>query len=252
MEDGSAIADQPVVHGGSSIESPASASYEEGTMEEMTWWEALPSGWEQYLLWVMCLLVFRVTLTFLRLSNAKYKPNQKKPCTAMFVLGSGGHTMEMFRLLTNLNHLLYSPRIYVHASNDQLSATKAIQFEGRRKDYTLVPISRIRKIHQSLLTVPFTAVRPFVEAPFILFWYRPDVLVANGPGTCIPLILWSFIFAVFCLKKPVIVYVESFCRVQTLSLTAKLTRPFVDRLIVQWRTLHEKYKKSTRYYGLLV
>lgn len=43
---------------------------------------------------------------------------------------SGGHTTEMFHLLTDLNYLLFSPRLYVHGSNDQLSATRAIQFEG--------------------------------------------------------------------------------------------------------------------------
>ncbi|XP_022657698.1 UDP-N-acetylglucosamine transferase subunit alg14-like [Varroa destructor] len=123
---------------------------------------------------------------------------------------------------------------------------------GRRKDYVLLPISRIREVHQSLLTVPFTAALPLFQAPFILLWHRPDVLVANGPGICIPLILWSFVFAVFCLKRPVIIFVESFCRVQTLSLTARFMKPFVDRLIVQWRPLHESYKKATRYHGLLV
>ncbi|XP_022694040.1 UDP-N-acetylglucosamine transferase subunit alg14-like isoform X1 [Varroa jacobsoni] len=249
--DGDLITDQPVVHSERPLE-PSNSNNGFDDIEEMAWWEALRSGWEQYMLWALCFIIFRITLTFLRLSNTKYKPNMKKPCKAMFVLGSGGHTTEMFHLLTDLNYLLFSPRLYVHGSNDQLSATRAIQFEGRRKDYVLLPISRIREVHQSLLTVPFTAALPLFQAPFILLWHRPDVLVANGPGICIPLILWSFVFAVFCLKRPVIIFVESFCRVQTLSLTARFMKPFVDRLIVQWRPLHESYKKATRYHGLLV
>lgn len=34
---------------------------------------------------------------------------------------------------------------------------------GRRKDYVLLPISRIREVHQSLLTVPFTAALPLFQ-----------------------------------------------------------------------------------------
>ncbi|XP_022694042.1 uncharacterized protein LOC111263332 isoform X3 [Varroa jacobsoni] len=127
--DGDLITDQPVVHSERPLE-PSNSNNGFDDIEEMAWWEALRSGWEQYMLWALCFIIFRITLTFLRLSNTKYKPNMKKPCKAMFVLGSGGHTTEMFHLLTDLNYLLFSPRLYVHGSNDQLSATRAIQFEG--------------------------------------------------------------------------------------------------------------------------
>jgi beta-1,4-N-acetylglucosaminyltransferase len=46
------------------------------------------------------------------------------------------------------------------------------------------------------------------------------------------------------------VYVESICRVRTLSLTALLLRPFLDRLFVQWPTLAERYSDA-EYHGKL-
>lgn len=36
------------------------------------------------------------------------------------------------------------------------------------------------------------------------------------------------------LPSPQLVYIESWARVRSLSLTARLLRPFVDRFVVQW------------------
>jgi beta-1,4-N-acetylglucosaminyltransferase len=47
------------------------------------------------------------------------------------------------------------------------------------------------------------------------------------------------------------VYVESFARVKTLSLSGKLLYPFVDRFIVQWPGLKEKWTRA-EYLGVLV
>ena len=58
-------------------------------------------------------------------------------------------------------------------------------------------------------------------------------------------------FQVLLVKDIKIVYVESICRVKTLSLTAKILYYFVDRLIVQWPELYEKYQR-TIYLGRIV
>lgn len=38
-------------------------------------------------------------------------------------------------------------------------------------------------------------------------------------------------------RSPRLVYVESFARVETLSLTGRMVRPLVDRFVVQWAHL---------------
>lgn len=48
-----------------------------------------------------------------------------------------------------------------------------------------------------------------------------------------------------------IVYVESICRVETLSMSAKLLYNFADSLLVQWPELTLKYPKC-QYIGRLV
>ncbi|PHU19759.1 UDP-N-acetylglucosamine transferase subunit ALG14 -like protein [Capsicum chinense] len=65
---------------------------------------------------------------------------------------------------------------------------------------------------------------------------RPQVILCNCPGTCIPLcvlgIRWSSIF-----------YVESIARVRKLSLSGLLLYKLhmADQLFVQWPRLKEKY-----------
>lgn len=41
-------------------------------------------------------------------------------------------------------------------------------------------------------------------------------------------------------SSPRLIYVESFARVSRPSLSARLVRPMVDRLVVQWRPLADR------------
>ena len=47
------------------------------------------------------------------------------------------------------------------------------------------------------------------------------------------------------------VYVESVCRVQTMSLSGRIMYLFADHLLVHWPSLKEKYPKSI-YLGRVV
>eukprot|EP01050_Picozoa_sp_SAG11_P011309 SAG11_NODE_1189_length_5576_cov_3.002739_2_plen_111_part_00 len=86
--------------------------------------------------------------------------------------------------------------------------------------------------------------------------FRPaqEVLLLNGPGTCLPLCLAAVLLQVLCLLPPVrIIFVESYCRVQSLSLTGKIiyASRLADSFLVQWPTLAEKLPRA-RFVGRLV
>lgn len=76
-------------------------------------------------------------------------------------------------------------------------------------------------------------------------------VLCNGPGTCVPLCVAALLLGLFGMKKVVIVYVESVCRVQTLSLTGKILYWLADYFFVQWPSLRDKYPKSI-YLGRIV
>lgn len=54
---------------------------------------------------------------------------EKKTIPTLIVLGSGGHTTEMFHLLSGTDLNIYKPRYYTIASTDTMSAKKMNEFE---------------------------------------------------------------------------------------------------------------------------
>ncbi|CAL8074744.1 unnamed protein product [Calicophoron daubneyi] len=131
----------------------------------------------------------------------------------MIILGSGGHTAEMLSFVKSLDKMDY-PRIYVTADTDTLSEQKA-------KAVELQLCGDLKQI------------------------------LCNGPSTCVPLCLAAVIFDILFFRHTLIVYVESICRTQTLSLSAKILyySRCVD-VIVQWPELHSAYPRTV-YLGLL-
>lgn len=169
------------------------------------------------------------------------KPTSSMTRSLMIVLGSGGHTTEMLRMVATLSNTVYTPRIYIIATSDFLSELKL-----REVDQTsvILKIPRARSVHQSWLTTPFTLLRAILASISIIA-QKPDLLLTNGPGTCIPLVILSKLAAVK------VLYIESVCRVKQLSLSGLICYYMSDKVLVQWPTLTQKYPK-TEYHGRLV
>jgi len=74
------------------------------------------------LLWI--LPAFRTQSRSLRKASAKI----------VIVLGSGGHTAEMLRLIEPLNFEKYVRRVYIVSSGDTLSEAKARALEERKHE----------------------------------------------------------------------------------------------------------------------
>jgi beta-1,4-N-acetylglucosaminyltransferase len=267
-------------------------------------------------------------LAILPNARSKSTPLRKRPLATrvLIVLGSGGHTHEMFYLLRDLDTRKYTHRTYVVSSGDAFSAQRAAEFErgledgekerSRKQDgvqqdgtgrkpvmeitdtdgtthtleekkneraictgtdhYNIAVVPRARKVHQPLITAPFTSLytllasfTPLLRAPPLLAGQAPttpheaaaadlpDLIITNGPATAVILILASLILRFFNIKgansraKCKTVYVESFARVKTLSLSGKLLLKVVDRFLVQWEEL-EGAGGRAEYWGILV
>ena len=111
-------------------------------------------------------------------------------------------------------------------------------------------IPRSREVRQSWFTTVFTSVYSLLVSFWIVLKHRPDVVLCNGPGTCVPICYSAFLLHVLGVKKCKIIFVESFCRVDTLSLTGKLLYPVASRFILQWPQLLDKYQYA-EYIGQL-
>ena len=78
---------------------------------------------------------------------------------------------------------------------------------------------------------------------------QPKLVLVNGPGTCVPIVLVSKLLSFVKLCSPVkVVFIESVCRVKSLSLSAKLLWYILDEVIVQWPELTESHR-GVKYIG---
>lgn len=68
---------------------------------------------------------------------------------------------------------------------------------------------------------------------------KPDVIISTGALVTVPVCVLGKILG----SK--VIYIESFARVSSLSLTGKLLYFWVDKFIVQWPDLEKKYSKAT-------
>ncbi|KAK9821074.1 hypothetical protein WJX74_009066 [Apatococcus lobatus] len=163
----------------------------------------------------------------------------------LIVLGSGGHTAEMLTLVKGLDHQRYKPRCYVAAVTDMLGLQKAQQAEANN-DSSISPfvfktIPRSREVGQSYISSIWTTLVAIWAAMYAVFTFNPDLVLVNGPGTCIPICLAAILLRLF--HKCKIIYVESIARVNTLSLSAKILyiSRAADAIMVQWPELQRQY-----------
>lgn len=196
------------------------------------------------------LLATRVLFLFKSMSTC-LKDNVKGFCKLMVVIGSGGHTAEMMKLLEGFSSKYY-PRIYVVGETDQRSFSKLETFENsREKRHIVIKIKRSREVAQSWISTIYTTMLALIDSFSTVFRHKPDLILCNGPGTCVPICLAAFVMRVFYLNNTKTIYVESICRVKTLSLSGKILYHFADQFLVQWEELQILYPKA-KYLGLLV
>jgi beta-1,4-N-acetylglucosaminyltransferase len=156
----------------------------------------------------------------------------------MVFFGSGGHTMEMIRLLTRLDTRKYHPVCFALGHTDTSSIDK-VRASGiaLEKAASWLRIYRNREVKQSWISTVFTSIWSFIQGFHVVCRYRPQLLICNGPGTCLSLCYSCFLLRVLGCASTKIVFVESFCRVRSLSLTGKLLLPIADKFVVQWPEL---------------
>ncbi|KAM5149035.1 UDP-N-acetylglucosamine transferase subunit ALG14 [Mantella aurantiaca] len=205
---------------------------------------------------VVLLLVLVVRIWLLLRNPDRHRAARKGHVSLLVVAGSGGHTTEILRLLSSLSKS-YLPIHYVLAETDTMSEDKIRTFESTKVNetpkplYTIHRIPRSREVRQSWSSSVLTTIQSFLYSFPLAARLKPDLILCNGPGTCIPVCFSALLLGILGIKKVIIVYVESLCRVESLSLSGKLLYYFADYFIVQWPLLKDKYPKSM-YLGRIV
>lgn len=214
--------------------------------------------WLPALLVAFLLALARYLQLALRQGRDPQVQKRSRPCRTLVVLGSGGHTAEMLRLLSGITDTTnYAPRVYVVARGDQMSVKKVKEFEAsmgsKEEDIEIKTIPRARQVRQSYLSSVLTTTLALLKSLPLVASVWPDVVLCNGPGTCIPLCLSAYLLRYLGLKQVKLVYIESICRVNSLSLSARIlySTCTADHLLVQWPQLAKTYPR-THYLGKLI
>ncbi|KAL6500737.1 hypothetical protein OROHE_025534 [Orobanche hederae] len=217
---------------------------------------------------ISTLIMIRIFYVLYRSSKPLYR-KPPGPLSTLIVLGSGaiffmsgGHTAEMLNLLAVMQMDRFKPRYYIAAATDNMSLQKARTLEDSLMDkagaeleesFHFLQIYRSREVGQSYVTSVGTTLMALTHALWLMVKIRPQVILCNGPGTCIPLCVIAFVFKVLGVRWSSIFYVESIARVRRLSLSGLLLYKLrlADQLFVQWPQLKSKYPRAN-YVGRLM
>ena len=222
----------------------------------------------------------------------RQRASEEHPTHLCVVLGSGGHTAEMLTMLRHYPNLSadYTYRTYIVSAGDAFSAIKAAEFEKEiaasantpnkvavmpgappePAKFDIITVTRARNVHQSIFTTPMSALLCLRDCLRVLSGtYKdqahgasahtsPDLILTNGPGTGVCVVIASIILLFFGMGgsshdgkyhssgQMRTIYVESWARVKALSLSGVLLKPLVDRFVVQWEALQRKEGEKER------
>lgn len=157
----------------------------------------------------------------------------------------------MIEIVKKLNRSKYNPRAYVVADGDQNSIDRVMSIEHDKEQYKIYVITRSRKVHQSYISSIFSTLKSIFDCIPLLLHSRPDLILCNGPSTCVPICAVAFLFKVLYINARVrIAFIESYCRVKSLSLSGWILLYLTDIFVVQWPDI-SKISRKVLYFGRL-
>lgn len=143
--------------------------------------------------------------------------HSKKIC---FVSSSGGHYEQLMML---------KPLIEKY---DSFIITEKTLYDDRltrEKKYLVPQINRREAFFLINLIINV------IKSTYIFFKEKPDIVISTGALSTIPICIISKIF------KKKIIFIESFAKIKTPTLTGKFLYRFVDQFYVQWEDMLQVY-----------
>lgn len=147
----------------------------------------------------------------------------------MLIASSGGHIYEMFCLRG-----FWEDKDRFWVSFPTADAKYLLQHE---KEVYWAAYPTVRNLPNLL--------RNLWLAHRLLRRHRPDMILTTGSGVAAPFIWLARLYGIPS------VFVESITRITEISLTARISKPFATKLLVQWPDLVRKYP-GVEYHGRIV
>ena len=162
--------------------------------------------------------------------------NSKFGLRICLICGHGGHLSEALRLLPAVDG--HDRFIVTYESKFSRSVVASA---GVRGLYLEPPASSMSE----KLGIPYL-IHLAVDAVRELRYFhdeKPDLVISTGSEIAIPMFVYAFLFR----RKRI--YVESLCRLSSLSLSGKLLMPISNLFLVQSKPLADEYCPKAEFWG---
>ncbi len=144
----------------------------------------------------------------------------KKVC---FIASSGGHYEQLMMLKDLMNKY------------DSFIVTEKTEYSSSiqgRKTYL------IKQVNRKEILFIYNMVVNFFKSLWIFLKERPDVVISTGALSVIPMCIIAKVF------RRKIIFIESFAKVTSPTMTGKFIYKFADQFYIQWEELRGIYKNA--------
>lgn len=139
-----------------------------------------------------------------------------------FTSSSGGHFAQLMKLKPLMKE------------NDSFIVTEKTKSEEQFN----YPVYYLKQVNRKEWKCPFYIFYNTIQSIHILEKEKPDFIISTGVLATIP------ICVVGKLSGAKLIYIESFAKVHSKTLTGKLLYHFADYFFVQWETMKEQYPNA--------
>ncbi len=152
-----------------------------------------------------------------------------KKSRVMFICSVGGHLTQMLqmkKIFNDYNYVLVTEKTDVTKDLNDKHNTEFLIYGSRKYLFKYIFIFLYNILKSFLL---------FIK-------YRPTTIVTTGTHTAVPMCYIGWLF------RRKVIYIESFSKRTTPTMTGKLVYPIATTFIVQWESMLKVYPKA-KYWG---
>ena len=140
-----------------------------------------------------------------------------------FAASSGGH----FEQIMMLKPLMESYESFI--------ITEKTNYSVDNQD---IKFYYLKQVNRHEIKFLYNMIKNIVITLKVFFKEKPDVVISTGALATIPICVIAKIF------KKKIIFIESFAKINSPTLTGKLVYKFSDQFYVQWESMKEIYPKA--------
>ena len=140
-----------------------------------------------------------------------------------FAASSGGH----FEQIMMLKPLMESYESFI--------ITEKTNYSVDNQD---IKFYYLKQVNRHEIKFLYNMIKNIVITLKVFFKEKPDVVISTGALATIPICVIAKLF------KKKIIFIESFAKINSPTLTGKLVYKFSDQFYVQWESMKEIYPKA--------